>query len=161
MFKSFWTWYEKHDKLNLILSTGLFLIQLFHLYWMATHFVALMIFYHSYFAFPSEFSWIYALVDYSEIPALISVGLIYVRELQTKKTGRFKNWLYLVFLNIQWIHLFWITDEVVVANFTGSAPIFIPQLLAYTAIAIDFLDLPVMMEITRKLVLSFSTTDMS
>lgn len=148
MIKSFWTWYEEHYKLNLILATGLFLLQLFHLYWMTTHVVFVEVFgWVDHFAFPLRYSWIYALVDYSEIPALISVSLVYINDIRRgKKTNNFKNWLYLFFLNIQFVHLFWITDEVVVANFTGSAPIFIPRILAYGAIAIDFLELPVMVE---------------
>lgn len=145
----FWKWYEKHYRLNLVASSLLFLLQLFHLYWMATHVAALEIFHKSFFAFPPQFSWIYALVDYTEIPALLSVSLIYINQIRKKKEVP-KSRLYLFFLNIQWIHLFWITDEVIVANFTGSAPVYIPRLLAYGAIAIDFLELPVMFETGQK-----------
>ncbi len=145
MVTAFWKWYERHYRLNVVFSSSLFLLQLFHLYWMATYIVALRLMGKSFFALPPEFSWVYALVDYTEIPALISVGLIYVNQIRRKKQVK-KSWLYLLFLNIQWIHLFWITDEVVLSNFTGQAVVAIPPLLAWFAILIDFLELPVMVE---------------
>lgn len=141
----FWRWYEKHYRSNLVVSSLLLLLQGFHLYWMATYIVALRLLGKSFFAFPIQFSWIYALVDYTEIPALISVGLIYVYQIRKKKNIK-KSWLYLFFLNIQWIHLFWITDEVVLTNFTGQAVVVIPTHVAWFAILIDFLEIPVMVE---------------
>src|SRR5436190_2207655 len=119
MFQKFWDWYDKNYKLNLVFSTGLFLLQLFHLYWMTNHFLGIFFFGHSFFIFPQNLGWLYALVDYTEIPALISVSLIYINEIRKKKQSP-KAWLYLFFLNIQWIHLFWITDAVVLAHFQGT-----------------------------------------
>ena len=61
-----------------------------------------------------------------------------------------KTWLYLLLLNSQWIHLFWITDEVVLENFTGEALVPIPFWLAWIAISIDYLELPVMYDTITK-----------
>lgn len=152
MINRFWSWYEKNYKLNLVFSTGLFLLQLFHLYWMAAHILGIFFFGHSFFIFPQNLGWLYAIVDYTEIPALISVSLIYINRLRKKAglkwTAKFKDWLYLGFLNIQWVHLFWITDEVVLQHFQGTAPVPIPRIVALGAILIDFLELPVMIETT-------------
>lgn len=149
MLKKLWVWYDRHYRLTLIASAFLFFLQAFHLYWMSTHVVALRLLGRSIFIFPPEFSWLFALVDYTEIPALLSVSVIYVRQIMKKKQVR-RSWLYLVLLNVQWIHLFWITDEVIVLQFTGMIPIAIPWLLAYGAIAIDYLEIPVMIDAAKK-----------
>ncbi len=157
MLSRFWVWYEQHYQAHLIFSTILFLLQLFHLYWMASHIVALRLIGRSLFVFPQQFSWLYALVDYTEIPALLSVSLIYInslREGSKSKIAKYKNVLFLVFLNIQWIHLFWITDEIVLTNLTGTAIVPINPIFAWFAILIDFLELPVMAETAIKTVRS-------
>ena len=91
-------------------------------------------------------------VDYTEIPALILTSLFYVNELQ--KEFRWKSILFLILLNSQWLHLFWITDEVVVAQFTGTAAILLPIWLSWFAILIDYLELPVIYDTIKKVVLS-------
>ncbi|MBI3577099.1 hypothetical protein HY086_03635 [Candidatus Gottesmanbacteria bacterium] len=149
MFKNLWQWYERHYRVNVVIATILFLLQAFHLYWMSTYVVALAIFGRSFFSFPAELSWLYALVDYTEIPALLFVSLIYIRQIKKGKQVA-ASWLYLLFLNSQWIHLFWITDEVIVGQLTGTIPVAIPRLLAYGAIAIDYLEIPVMIDTAKK-----------
>lgn len=146
MVNRFWIWYERNYKLNLVFSTGLFLLQLFHLYWLTTHVLGIFFFDQSFFIFPQDLGWLYALVDYTEIPALISVSLLYIHDLRKKQGSKFKPWLYLFFLNIQWVHLFWITDEIVLEHFQGTAPVPIPRAVALVAILIDYLELPVMVE---------------
>jgi len=149
MLRLFWRWYEKHYKVNVLVAAFLFGLQAFHLYWLATHIVALEFLGRSFFSFPTEFSWLYALVDYTEIPAFLSVSLLYIHQIQ-KGRQIAKSWLYLVFLNSQWLHLFWITDEVVIESLTGVTPVVIPRLVAFIAIAIDYLELPVMVETGAK-----------
>ncbi len=89
-----------------------------------------------------------ALVDYTEIPALILGSLFYINEL--KQEFRWKSVLFLIFLNSQWLHLFWITDEVVVAQLTGTAAVLLPAWLSWTAIMIDYLELPVIYDTVKK-----------
>ena len=151
MKNRFWGWYRNHQRPYFQVTSILFALQLFHLYWMAAHVIALKVLGRSLFVFPPQLSWIYALVDYTEIPALVSVSIIYIQELRDSKPGsKIKSWLYLLFLNIQWVHLFWLTDEVVMASFTGKTLVFIPPWLAWTAILIDFLEIPVIIETARR-----------
>lgn len=156
--KRFWAWYEKHYALNLVIATILFLLQAFHLYWLATDVVAVKVFGQSFFVFPEDLSWFYALIDYTEIPALISVSLIYINQLR-KGVQVKRSVLYLIFLNLQWFHLFWITDEVVVENFTGQTYVAIPTAVALLAIAIDYLEIPVMIETAIKAIRSLKKAE--
>lgn len=128
-------------------ATALFLLQLIHLFWLTTNVVFLRLFNIS--LFPHVLDPLVALVDYTEIPAIISVSAIYVHDLVQAK-GSPKTWWYLAALNIQWLHLFWITDEIVIQSFTGSVPISIPVWLAWIAIVIDYLELPVMVDTLKK-----------
>lgn len=93
--------------------------------------------------------WIILLVDYTEISALIFVSLIYLNDL--KKNITWKPLWFLIFLNIQWLHIFWITDEIVIAKFTGDPETTIlPTALAWLAILIDYLELPVIFDTIEK-----------
>ena len=58
--------------------------------------------------------------------------------------------LYLAFLNSQWLHIFWITDEFVVSTNEDMATA-LPAWLAYVAILIDYLELPVIYDTFRKM----------
>ncbi|PJE51293.1 MAG: hypothetical protein COV29_00875 [Candidatus Yanofskybacteria bacterium CG10_big_fil_rev_8_21_14_0_10_36_16] len=153
MFKKFWEWYEKHEELNTIVSAGLFVLQLVHLYWLTTDVVLMRIFGISFF-----FQWgeigdtLLAVVDYTEIPVLISVSLIYINSIRKNMGSRGKNILYLIFLNSQWYHIFWITDEVVVESFLTASwhPV-----LIWGAILIDYLELPVIYDTIKKTIKTF------
>lgn len=97
------------------------------------------------------FSWLIVFVDYTEVPALLSVSLVYLHELR----GGF-SWrpaVYLAFLNSQWLHIFWITDEFVVSSGSPQVTV-LPPWLAYVAILIDYLELPVMWDTVRRVVVS-------
>jgi hypothetical protein len=91
-------------------------------------------------------------VDYTEIPALISVSLIYLNEL--RKGWNWKSFLFLLFLNSQWLHIFWITDEYVVQELSGLAGVGLPAALAWVAIGIDYLELPVIVDTIKKFVVA-------
>ena len=57
-----------------------------------------------------------------------------------------------IFLNSQWLHIFWITDEFVVNEFTGNAAeSSLPAWAAWLAILIDYLELPVIYDTMKKL----------
>ena len=58
--------------------------------------------------------------------------------------------LFLLFLNSQWLHIFWITDEFVVASNQNANTGSLPAWLAYVAILIDYLELPVMYDTLKR-----------
>jgi hypothetical protein len=155
MLAKFWSWYERHYRLHVTIAAGLFALQLLHLYWLTTHIVALRLVGTSYFNVTGIWQFLLVIVDYTEIPTLISVSLLYINEL--RKEWRWKSVLYLFFLNSQWLHLFWITDEVVAELLIGSAVIGLPVWLAWVAIGIDYLELPVIYDTIRRLIASWRT----
>lgn len=151
MLKKFWQWYERHLTENTVIAAGLFVLQLAHLYWLTTHVVIQRLTGTSIFNPTPFIQWLIIVVDYTEIPALIATSIIYVNELRKKGNSHVKEWLYLFFLNIQFIHIFWITDEFVVDQFTGVATgTILPFWLAWVAIMIDYLELPVIFETLKK-----------
>lgn len=148
----FWSWYDKNYGLNLTIASGLFLLQVAHLYWLATHVVLVRLTGHDLFFLPTTklSTAIFSIIDYTEIPALISVSLVYLRDIHHQHRP-VRAWLYLFLLNIQWLHLFWLTDEVVIQTFTGTAPIPFHPLAAWVAIAIDYFEVPVIFSTLFKL----------
>lgn len=150
---AFWGWYERHYMLNLAAATGLFLLQVIHLYWLAADVVAVRLVGQSFFDPDGPLRWAILLIDYTEIPALVGVSLVYLHELRARFSWR--SVLFLAFLNSQWLHILWITDEFVIASLSGEAIVAIPAWLAWVAIGIDYLELPVMVDTVRKLVASF------
>ena len=145
----FWSWYEDNLHLNIGIAAGLFIWQLVHLFWLTTDVVFERLF--SFALLNLSGFWEYAIiaVDYTEIPALIAVSLIYINELRAGRDAK-KSVLFLILLNSQWLHLFWITDEFVISQFRGIAETLLPLWLAWTAIAIDYLELPVMYDTIKK-----------
>ncbi|PIP65366.1 hypothetical protein COU77_03095 [Candidatus Peregrinibacteria bacterium CG10_big_fil_rev_8_21_14_0_10_49_16] len=95
---------------------------------------------------------IIVLVDYTEIPALLSASVLYLFDLtKGKKLG--KSVLFLFFLNSQWLHIFWITDEFVVSQLVkGGAGTILPSWLAWLAIFIDYLEVPVIVDTIVRLI---------
>ena len=87
-------------------------------------------------------------VDYTEVPAILTVSLVYLNEL--RKSFDPKAAIYLGLLNLQWFHIFWITDEFVVEILTGNPGTDFPMWLAWIAIGIDYLELPVIVETVLK-----------
>ena len=145
---SFFSWYERNYTFNLGIASFLFIWQLVHLYWLTVHVVFLRLFGVS--LLPLEGIWEFLIIfaDYTEIPALLSTSLIYIHSLTKKFTWR--NILFLVFINSQWLHLFWITDEFVIEQFTSASVAILPIWLAWFAIFIDYLELPVIFDTVKK-----------
>jgi len=144
--QKFWSWYEKNYSLNLGIAAGLFSLQLIHLGWLTLHVVWERVFGYSLVNPAGIFEWLIILVDYTEIPALVTTSMVYLNEL--RKVWRIKPMVMLVFLNSQWLHILWITDEFVVSQFTQTGTN-IPYFLAWIAIAIDYLELPVIWDTLR------------
>lgn len=143
MLKSFWAWYERTYVLNISIALFLFGLQIVHLLWLSGEVVWLRLFGAELFSLSGWWQNVIVLVDYTEIPALISVSLVYLNEL--RKVFSWKNVMYLFFLNIQLVHIFWITDEFVVTAFNEAGTV-LPYALAWVAIGIDYLELPVIVD---------------
>jgi hypothetical protein len=144
LFGRFWEAYHRHYLATLTVTTAVFLLQLFHLYWLFTDVVLRKLTGQSHFVFPESGMIVYVLADYLEIPALVSASLLYIYELRRQVT--FRALLYVILLNTQWIHMFWITDQVVVDNFAGHGLISWNGVVAWIAILIDYLEVPVIID---------------
>jgi hypothetical protein len=145
----FWDWYNRHYALNITVAAGLFALQIVHLVWLTFDPLWFKLFGEALFELDKPWSWPLLLVDYTEVPVLVSVSLVYLNELRAG--FGWKPVVYLAFLNSQWLHIFWITDEFVVASNDGQASVGLPLWLAYIAIAIDYLELPVIYDTLRRM----------
>jgi hypothetical protein len=150
----FWAWYERNYRLNVCVASVLFLLQLVHLYWLGAEPISVRLVDESFFSPSGLLQYLIVFVDYTEIPALIAVSLIYVNELR-----RGFSWgplLFLLLLNSQWLHIFWITDEYVSSELAGDAAgtSSMPAWLAWVAILIDYLELPVIYDTLKRLTLA-------
>ncbi len=150
MVQRFWNWYEKHLILNISVALFLFLLQIIHLYWLGGHVISERLTGQSHVNFTGIWYYLILIVDYTEIPALISTALIYINEL--RKGYTFKNVFYLLLLLSQVLHIFWITDEYVVEVFTANVTVsHFSGITAWIAILIDYLEVPVIIDTVRRL----------
>ncbi|MEK9182695.1 MAG: hypothetical protein AAB809_01305 [Patescibacteria group bacterium] len=154
MLNKFWKWYDDKYKVFAPLTALLFLSQLVHLYWMTTHIIHLRVFGHVFWAPSALWNTVIAFVDYAEIPAIITSSILYIHQYIKDKNLKWRSILFLFFINSQWLHLFWITDEVIYAQFTGTALVAIPAWLSWIAISIDYLELPIVYDTIKKAILS-------
>jgi hypothetical protein len=146
MLNPFWKWYEKNYHVITPLTALLFLLQLVHLYWMTTNIVFFRAFGHPFWNPSHLWNTVIALVDYTEIPAIITSTVFYIHQYREDQGMKWRSILFLFLINSQWFHLFWITDEVIYAQFAGTAAIIIPAWLSWIAISIDYLEIPVMID---------------
>jgi hypothetical protein len=154
ILNGFWDWYNEHYLFALSATTFLFLLQAFHLYWLFTDVVLERLTGQSFFFFPPFWGTLSTVLDYTEIPALISTSLVYINLLRQRFSWR--EIRFLILINIQWLHLFWITDEVVVEQFSGQEVLFRwNYFLAWIAILIDYAELPVMWDTLKKTVVEY------
>ncbi|MEA2417949.1 MAG: hypothetical protein QOE60_155 [Thermoleophilaceae bacterium] len=153
LWNGFWAWYERNYVLNVALASVLFLLQIAHLTWLGADPIASRLTDHALFSLHGLLQYLIWFADYSEIPALVIVSLVYVNEL--RRGFSWKALLFLVFLNSQWLHIFWITDEYVAAELGGGGggPA-LPGWLAWVAILIDYLELPVIFDTLKRLALA-------
>lgn len=149
MSRDFWRWYERHYTLNVAIATVLFGLQFVHLTWLTGQPLADRALGDPLFDLEGPLRWLVILVDYTEISALVSVSLVYIHQLRSG--ARLKPILYLFLLNTQWLHIFWITDEFVVSSGAGEATA-LPAWLAWIALLIDYLELPVMYDTLKRLI---------
>lgn len=147
----FWRWYEKHLVLNTRITAILFILQIAHLFWLGFDVVAFKLTGQSYFPVNYFTRLSLILVDYTEIPAIISATILYFQEIRTKRN--LKAFLFIILLNSQWLHLFWITDEFVIAGLTNVSGS-VTSWLAWIAIGIDYLEIPIIIDTIKKSILS-------
>jgi hypothetical protein len=156
LWERFWAWYERNYVLNVAFASLLFLLQIAHLTWLGADPVAVRLTAHSLFSLNGFLQYAIWFVDYTEIPALIAVSLVYVNEL--RRGFSWKALLFLLFLNSQWLHIFWITDEYVAAELGGGSGSSLPGWLAWVAILIDYLELPVIYDTLKRLAIALRRT---
>jgi len=145
----FWDWYQRHYLATLVITTAVFLLQAFHLYWLFTDVILKRLTGHSAFVFSEAGTVVYVLADYLEIPALLSASLLYVYELRRRPGWR--PFALLMLLNTQWVHMLWITDDVVVRSFANTSFLSWGSAVAWVAILIDYLEVPVMVDSLRRI----------
>lgn len=153
MFKKLVNFYLRYQNLNLKISFLLISLQLLHLYWLTTDVVLYRITGTDYFVQASGFVLLFIIIDYIEIPALVSgITYYFFNLIYNKKEKRIKNIIFLILLAIQSIHIFWITDDIVYSTFVGADLIEIPEYLVWIAILIDYLELPVIYDLLKRII---------
>jgi hypothetical protein len=150
----FWNWYQRHFSINVGITSFLFALQLFHLYWLFTDVVLFRLTGQSYFGLRSVWGEISIFFDYTEIPALVASTFLYLHLLRQNFT--YKSLLYIFLINTQWLHMLWITDEFVVNQFGNADLIVWNHFLAWVAILIDFLELPVIYDTIKQTIQQWS-----
>jgi len=149
LWQTFWAWYERHYVLNVSIAAGLFLLQLIHLFWLGGEVIVLRAFGESLFEFTGIWEKIIVLVDYTEIPAIFTMTLVYIDG--WRRGNKWNAVLMLLLLHSQWLHIFWITDEFVITAFSEAGKTVLPAWLAWAAILIDYLEVPVVVDTLIKL----------
>jgi hypothetical protein len=144
---NFWT---KYENVNLKISFILISLQLLHLYWLTADVVLQRVTGHSYLGLPPELLPLFIAIDYVEIPALVSGITFYLFSIFKHEAHAGRSMMFLILLAIQIIHIFWITDEILYESLLGNDLVKFPVYLAWTAILIDYLEVPVMIDLFYK-----------
>lgn len=125
---------EKAERFLEALAALLFLTQVVHLVWMSTNVVPVRIWGYALWSPPEA---PLALADYLELPAIFATSLLYIRR---------RNWLLLFLVGVQLLHIYWITDEIILNRRTLN------PIIAWAAVLIDYLEVPVIIDTTRRVV---------
>ncbi|MBI4894678.1 MAG: hypothetical protein HY833_03005 [Candidatus Aenigmarchaeota archaeon] len=141
---------ERYEKAGTKVAFFLIALQLVHLVWLTTDIVLVKLLPGQMPLFPRALEPVQAVIDYLEIPGLFAAVTIYVMGMV--RTGRIspKNALLTALLLVQFVHLFWITDEVVYEVLLESDLVEIPAPVAWVAIMIDYLELPVIFDLFKR-----------
>ncbi len=144
----FW---HRYENLNLKIAFVLISLQLIHLYWLTADVVIQRITGERMLSVQhgSLLFILFIIIDYIEIPALVAGLTYYSLNIYKKEKGSTKDVLLLSMLALQVFHIFWITDDVVYDTFFGSSSgsVEIPYYAAWVAILIDYLEVPVIVDL--------------
>lgn len=136
---------------NTLIAAVLFLTQIMHLVWLALFVIALRLNGRPIWEPSSIWETLLIIFDYFEIPALLSATVLYIGFLaRGENTNR--AILFLIFINLQYLHIFWITDEFVIDKFTSAEihSTILPAIIAWLAILVDYLEIPVMIDTFKR-----------
>ncbi len=128
--------YESYNKVLLRFTTILISTQIIHLIWLTYVATIPYFLFQEIWHLPENF--IFAAIDYLEIPALILTSLFYIVNLSKK------NILLLGAIFIQFIHIAWITDTFILENAHDIG------LAIYIVILIDYSEIPVIIDFIKK-----------
>lgn len=142
--------YESYETLGLKITLLLISLQVVHLYWLSTTVVIKRLFAENFFAFPQIPTILFVSIDYLEIPALFAGMVFYGLKIYKGEQVK-RNALFFALLASQIFHMFWITDDVVYGTLFNTMPVAIPPLLAWAAIFVDYLELPVIGDLFYRL----------
>jgi hypothetical protein len=133
--------YAKYECVGLKVTFVLIALQVIHLFWLSNYVIFGTSLYTQYIP-----NFVFASIDYIEIPALFSGIIFYSMSLYLykKKTSM----IFISVLFIQFIHLYWITDEFIVQSFTMHNAV----ILTWVAILIDYAEIPVMVDLFIKII---------
>lgn len=151
VFRKIAAFWVKYENLGLKITFILIALQIIHLYWLTSDVVVQRLFGESFFIVPDDYLIIFVIVDYLEIPALIAGITFYSLRIYSRK-GTSRNVLFLILLASQIFHIFWLTDEIVYELFFDSSLVDIPVYVAWVAILIDYLELPVMVDLFYRII---------
>lgn len=140
---------ERYERVTTRVAFFLIALQLIHLTWLTTDVVLVKLFGDHMAVFPKALEPVQAFIDYMEIPGLFAGATVYLTAVARHKE-RAKNALFSFLLLIQMVHLFWITDEVVYEVLLNSDLIDLPEAVAWVAIMIDYMELPVIFDLFRR-----------
>ncbi|MBL4644498.1 MAG: hypothetical protein JKX80_01385 [Candidatus Pacebacteria bacterium] len=149
MVSRFWAWYERNYTLNVSIAAGLFMLQIVHLVWLGGDVVASRALGIPFFEFTDIWENVMVFIDFTEIPALFTMTLVYVDA--WRRGEKLNAVLMLTLLHSQWLHIFWITDEFVITTFSEQGNTILSPWFAWAAILIDYLEVPVVFDTLIKL----------
>ena len=92
-------WY-RYENLNLKITFILISLQLLHLYWLTTDVVLQRIYGESFLLFPKVLLPVFVVIDYIEIPALVSGITFYSLSVYKHQKNSWKNSLFLALLAV-------------------------------------------------------------
>ena len=95
LIQKFVNFYHRYENLNLKITFFLISFQILDLYWLTTDVVLQKIFGHSFFMVPKNLLPIFVVIDYIEIPALISGLVFHSYNIRREKSTANKSYLFL------------------------------------------------------------------
>lgn len=143
LINGFWQWYNRHLFINTLFTFVLLSLQLIHLYWLTANVVSIKMFGANFLPVGQIAQTLIVFVDYLEIPEIITTNIFYFNKSLQKL---WPNILFIFFINLQLLHLFWITDEFVL-GVLQEYQISMPEAIVWVAIIIDYLEIPIIVNL--------------